>query len=257
MKAVILAGGLGTRLSEETAVRPKPMVEIGGRPMLWHIMKLYGHHGVNDFVICLGYRGYVIKEYFANYFLHNSDVTFDMSANAVQYHSVRSEPWRVTLVDTGDHTMTGGRVKRVRDYLEDDGSFCLTYGDGLADVDISAEISQHRQSGATVTMTVVRPPARFGRVALVGTEIREFEEKPQAATGFINGGFFVMNPDALDYIDGDATSLEREPLSRIAERGLLSAWRHDGFWQPMDTLREKNQLEDLWQSGEAPWKVWV
>ena len=237
-------------------MRPKPMIEIGGHPMLWHIMKLYDHHGVTDFVICLGYRGYMVKEYFSNYFLHRSDVTIDIATNHVAYHDSRSEPWRVTLVDTGDATLTGGRVLRARRFLEPDEPFFLTYGDGLADLDVSGQLDFHLRHGRLVTMTVVRPPARFGRPVVDGDQVVTFEEKPQAAAGIINGGFFVLSPGALDFIDGDETSWERAPLERLAEKEQLAAWRHGGFWQPMDTLREKELLETLWAQGTAPWKVW-
>lgn len=256
MKVVILAGGRGTRLTEETTVRPKPMVEIGGRPILWHIMKIYGHHGYSDFIVCLGYRGYVIKEYFANYFLHSADLTIDMEKNEIEYHGTRSEPWRVTLVDTGEETLTGGRLLRVRKYLDPDEPFLLTYGDGLADVDVEAQVDFHRAHGALATMTVVRPPARFGSSVIEGDRVVAFREKPQAETGLINGGFFVMSPGALEHIDGDETPLESAPLERLAELDQLRAWTHEGFWQPMDTLREKDLLETLWSSGAAPWKVW-
>jgi glucose-1-phosphate cytidylyltransferase len=256
MKCVILAGGRGTRISEESHLRPKPMVEIGGRPIMWHIMKIYAHHGVTDFIICLGYRGYVIKEYFANYFLHASDVTIDMKTNKIQHHANRSEPWRVTLVDTGLDTMTGGRVRRVGPFLDPDEPFCLTYGDGLADVDVGAEIEFHRAHGLWGTMTVVRPPARFGRAVVEQDRVVAFEEKPQSATGFINGGFFVLSPRVLDLIEGDAMPWEHTPLLRLADEGQLACWRHEGFWQPMDTLREKALLEGLWEQNAAPWKVW-
>ncbi|MEP7296992.1 MAG: glucose-1-phosphate cytidylyltransferase [Burkholderiales bacterium] len=255
MKAVILAGGLGTRLAEETTVRPKPMVEIGGKPVLWHILKGYSHHGINDFVICLGYRGYLIKEYFANYFLHMSDVTFDLAENRMEVCHRHCEPWRVTLVDTGEHTQTGGRLKRVRDYL-DDGTFCFTYGDGLADVDIAASIRFHREHQRTATLTAVQPAGRFGALDIQDQRITRFEEKPQGDGSWINGGFFVLEPQALDLIESDATVWEREPMETLARNGELSAYTHRGFWQPMDTLRDKTRLEDLWRSGEAPWKVW-
>lgn len=255
MKCVILAGGRGTRISEETETKPKPLVSVGGPPVLWHIMKLYAHHGVDEFVICLGYLGYLIKEYFANYYLHTSDVTIDLEHNRVHHHGSRTEPWKVTLVDTGDETMTGGRILRVREFLGDD-DFCLTYGDGLADVDISAEIAFHKQHGGLATMAVVRPTARFGSAVLDGDRVTSFAEKAQASSGLINGGFFVVSPAALDHIDGDSTSWEQAPLERMARDGQLHAWRHEGFWQPMDTLREKRYLEQLWLSGEAPWRVW-
>ena len=256
MKAVILAGGLGTRLAEETSVRPKPMVEVGGKPLLWHILKSYSHHGINDFVICLGYRGYVIKEYFANYFLHMSDVTFDLAENRMEVCHRHCEPWRVTLVDTGEQTQTGGRLRRVRDYL-DDGSFCFTYGDGLSNVDIGASIRFHRQQKRQATLTAVQPAGRFGALDIEDKRITRFEEKPQGDGSWINGGFFVLEPEVLEHIEGDATVWEREPLERLARNGQLSAFTHRGFWQPMDTLRDKTRLEDLWQSGQAPWKVWA
>ena len=257
MKCVILAGGLGTRLAEETGVRPKPMVEIGERPILWHIMKLYTHFGVNEFIVCLGYKGYMVKEYFANYHLHSADVTFDLVDNKVEYHSRRNEPWRVTLVDTGEQTMTGGRLRRIRNYLTPGETFCMTYGDGLADVDIGAELAFHRQHGMTATVACVHPPARFGRIALDGARVAAFEEKPLTDGGLINGGFFVLQPEALDHIAGDQTVWEREPLERLAASRQLAAWRHDGFWLPMDTLRDKQTLVSLWQQGKAPWKLWA
>jgi len=256
MKAVLLAGGLGTRISEETVVRPKPMVEIGGRPILWHIMKLYSHHGINDFVVCCGYKGYVIKEYFANYFLHMSDVTFDMSANKMEVHQRYAEPWRVTLVDTGTDTATGGRLKRVSEYLRDEDAFCFTYGDGLGNVDIAASVEFHRAHGRHATITAVLPPGRYGAIECDGTRVTRFTEKPPGDGGLINGGFFVLSPTVLDYIGGDLASWEGEPLTRLAADGQLMAFEHEGFWQPMDTLREKMMLEDLWTSGNAPWKVW-
>lgn len=257
MRCVILAGGRGTRISEESHLRPKPMIEIGSHPILWHIMKLYGHYGVTDFVICLGYRGYVVKEYFHNYFLHNSDVTFDLASNSAQYHGSRSEPWRVTLVDTGEATMTGGRVLRVRDYLDPAEPFCLTYGDGLASVDITAERAFHADHGRLATMTVVRPPARFGNSVVEDDRVLAFEEKTQASSGLINGGFFILSPRVLDLVEGDETIWEGLPLERLAAGGELRAWRHEGFWQPMDTLRERELLESLWEQGDAPWKVWT
>ena len=256
MKTVILAGGLGTRISEETHLKPKPMIEIGGKPVLWHIMKLYAAHGVSDFVICCGYRGYVIKEYFANYFLHMSDVTFDMANNQMHVHEQHAEPWKVTLVDTGDDTMTGGRLKRVAQYVQDDDAFCLTYGDGVADVDITAEIAFHRQHGKWATVTAVQPPGRYGALQITGTEVAGFMEKPRGDGGLINGGFFVLSPRCLDLIEGDASSWEAKPLMELANMGQLRAFEHKGFWQPMDTLREKNMLEELWNSGQAPWKIW-
>lgn len=256
MKAVILAGGLGTRLSEETSLRPKPMVEVGGKPILWHIMKLYSAHGVNDFIICCGYKGYVIKEYFANYFLHMSDVTFDMSHNKMEVHQQHAEPWRVTLVDTGDETMTGGRLKRARRYLDDE-DFCFTYGDGVSDVDISKLISYHSREGKLATITAVQPPGRFGALDIEGDKILSFKEKPHGDGAWINGGFFVLSPKVIDYIEGDDTIWERSPMERLAQDGQMNAFYHDGFWQPMDTLRDKHHLDDLWLSGEAPWKIWL
>jgi glucose-1-phosphate cytidylyltransferase len=257
MKAVILAGGYGTRISEESAVRPKPMVEIGDRPILWHIMKIYSAHGVHDFVIAAGYRGYMIKEYFANYFLHMSDVTVDLARNELTTHSSGAEPWRVTIVDTGDGTMTGGRVKRLREYIGDE-TFCMTYGDCAADIDIGRLVDFHRRDGALATLTAVQPPGRFGVLALADgqTRIHSVMEKPVGEGGWVNGGFFVVEPAVLDYIEGDQTVWEREPLEQLAGQGKLSAYRHEGFWHPMDTLRDKVVLEDLWASGKAPWKVW-
>jgi glucose-1-phosphate cytidylyltransferase len=255
MKAVILAGGLGTRLSEETSLRPKPMVEVGGRPILWHIMKIYAAHGINEFIVCCGYKGYVIKEYFANYFLHMSDVTFDMAHNKMEVHQKFAEPWRVTLVDTGDDSMTGGRLRRVRDYLGDE-DFCFTYGDGVADVNISELVEFHQKHGKLATLTATLPPGRFGVLNLEENAVRNFQEKPQGDGSWINAGFFVMSPKALDYIDGDETIWEREPLERLAQEEQLNAFFHQGFWQPMDTLRDKQHLESLWQEGKAPWKVW-
>ena len=256
MKAVILAGGLGTRLSEETSLRPKPMVEIGGRPILWHIMKMYSQHGVNDFVICCGYKGYLIKEYFANYFLHMSDVTFDMRSNRMEVHHKRAEPWNVTLVDTGDNSMTGGRLKRVADYVRNDEAFCFTYGDGVSDLDISATIEFHRTHGKAATLTATYPPGRFGALDIQGQQIKQFMEKPKGDGAMINGGFFVLSPRVLEYLDGDATVWEQQPLQRLAAEGELMAYAHNGFWQPMDTLRDKHLLEELWTSGQAPWKKW-
>jgi len=256
MKAVLLAGGLGTRLSEETSVRPKPMVEIGGRPILWHIMKLYSHHAIDDFIICCGYKGYIIKEYFANYFLHMSDVTFDISANTMEVHERHAEPWRVTLVDTGEDTLTGGRLKRVEKYVRDDDAFCFTYGDGLSDVDIAASIDFHRAHGRIATVTAVRPPGRYGSIEQDGDQVTRFAEKPPGDGGLINGGFFVLSPAVLDYIDGDQTAWEGPPLDQLAKDAQLMAFEHSGFWQPMDTLREKNYLQELWTSGTAPWKCW-
>lgn len=256
MKAVILAGGLGTRISEETELRPKPMIEIGGRPMLWHIMKLYSAHGVNEFVICCGYRGYVIKEYFANYFLHSSDVTFDMTSNRMEVHHRHAEPWRVTVVDTGEATMTGGRLRRIAEFVEDDDAFCATYGDGVADVDITATIAYHRSHGRLATVTAVEPPGRFGALEIRDGEVTGFIEKPRGEGGRINGGFFVLSPRCLDRIDDDDTVWELDPLTSLAKDGELMSWTHHGFWQPMDTLREKNLLESLWREGRAPWKIW-
>lgn len=256
MQAVILAGGLGTRISEETHLKPKPMIEIGGKPILWHILKMYSAHGVNEFVICCGYKGYLIKEYFANYFLHMSDVTFDMAHNRMEVHQKHAEPWRVTLVDTGEDTMTGGRLKRVADYVKDQEAFCFTYGDGVADVDISAAIAFHQAHGKLATVTAVQPPGRYGSLALEGDAVRGFIEKPRGDGGRINGGFFVLSPKVIDSIAGDDTSWELEPMARLAADNQLRAFEHTGFWQPMDTLREKNLLESLWDSGKAPWKVW-
>lgn len=256
MKAVILAGGLGTRLSEETSVKPKPMIEIGGKPILWHIMKIYSEHGVNDFIICCGYKGYVIKEYFANYFLHTSDVTFDMKNNQMKVHHQRAEPWTVTLVDTGDKTMTGGRLKRVADYLKDETSFCFTYGDGVADVDITKLIEFHTNHGKEATLTAAYPPGRFGALDIKNNQILQFNEKPKGDGAMINGGFFVLSPKVIERIFDDATTWEQEPLMALAEEGQLMSYQHHGFWQPMDTLRDKTYLEELWQSGSAPWKIW-
>ena len=256
MKAVILAGGYGTRLSEETHSRPKPMVEIGGRPMLWHIMKMYSTHGVNDFVVCCGYRGYVIKEYFANYSLHMSDVTFDLGNNTLHVRKERTEPWTVTLIDTGEDTLTGGRVKRIADCVEDETDFCMTYGDGLSNVDITASIAFHRQHERLATVTAVKPPGRFGALELDGNKVTGFMEKPTGDQGLINGGFFVLSPNCLDLIEGDETRWEEQPMTRLATEDQLRAWEHHGFWQPMDTVRERELLEDMWASGEAPWKTW-
>lgn len=256
MKAVLLAGGLGTRISEESHLRPKPMIEIGGRPILWHIMKMYAAHGVNDFIICLGYKGYVIKEYFANYFLHMSDVTFDMANNRMEVHHRHAEPWRVTLVDTGESTMTGGRLRRVQEYLPAGEPFCFTYGDGVADLDMTAQFAFHRAHGCQATVTAVQPPGRYGALVREGETVAGFEEKPRGDGGWINGGFFVLQPEVIGLIEGDATSWELEPMARLATSGQLRAFEHTGFWQPMDTLREKNLLEDLWHSGRAPWKCW-
>ena len=255
MKAVILAGGLGTRISEETQVRPKPMVEIGGRPLLWHIMKLYSHHGIHDFVICLGYKGYLIKEYFANYFLHMSDVTFDMQHNRMEVHERHAEPWRVTLVDTGESTMTGGRLRRVRGYLGAE-TFCFTYGDGVGDVDIGAVVAFHREQGTLATVTAVQPPGRFGALNIEGARVGDLREKPRGDGGWANGGFFVLSPGAERYIDGDHSVWEQEPMGRLVEEGQLACYRHEGFWRAMDTLRDRNELEQLWRSGQAPWRTW-
>lgn len=257
MKAVILAGGLGTRLSEETTVRPKPMVEVGNQPILWHILKTYSSHGINDFIICCGYKGYVIKEFFANYFLRMSDVTFDMRFNQMSIHSGYAEPWRVTLVDTGESTMTGGRLRRVREHIGNE-TFCFTYGDGVSDVNITELIAFHKAQGTLATLTAVRPPGRFGVISLDAgdTKIHQFQEKPEGDGAWINGGYFVLEPTVIDFIAGDDTTWEQEPLKKLAELGQLSAYRHTGFWQPMDTLRDKNYLESLWQSGKAPWKCW-
>jgi len=256
MKAVILAGGLGTRISEETHIKPKPMIEIGGRPILWHILKMYSSHGINEFVICCGYKGYVIKEYFANYFLHMSDVTFDMEGNKMDVHHKTAEPWRVTLVDTGEYTSTGGRLKRVAEYIQDDDAFCFTYGDGVSDVNISAEIAFHNQHGKLATVVAVQPPGRYGALELTGNRVRAFIEKPRGDGGLINGGFFVLSPKVLGLITDDQTSWELAPLTQLLDMGELMAFEHTGFWQPMDTLREKNLLEELWKSGNAPWKSW-
>ncbi|HEX9584157.1 MAG TPA: glucose-1-phosphate cytidylyltransferase [Gammaproteobacteria bacterium] len=255
MKAVILAGGMGTRISEETSVRPKPMVEIGGKPVLWHIMKIYSAHGISEFIVCLGYKGYIIKEYFSNYFLHMSDITFDMKNNRTEIHQSKSEPWRITLVDTGEKTMTGGRLRRVRAFLDDE-AFCFTYGDGLSDVNVSKLVEFHHKQGTLATLTAVQPPGRFGAVNLENQKIIGFHEKPQGDGGWISGGFFVLSPKVIDYIADDETVWEREPLEELAKKSNLSAFKHRGFWQPMDTLRDKLQLERLWESGKAPWKVW-
>lgn len=254
MKAVLLAGGLGTRISEETNLRPKPMIEIGGKPILWHIMKMYSNHGIHDFIVCCGYKGYLIKEYFANYFLHMSDVTINMSKNSVEVHQQFSEPWKITLVDTGESTQTGGRLKRVKDYLDND--FCMTYGDGLSSIDISSSIAFHRQHGKLATMTAVQPPGRFGSLNLNGTQITSFLEKPQGDGSWVNGGFFVLNKKVIDLLINDHTVWEKEPLENLAQKNELQAFFHKGFWQPMDTLRDKIQLEELWASGRAPWKTW-
>jgi len=255
MKAVILAGGRGTRLAEETAIRPKPMVEIGGKPILWHIMKIYSHYGIRDFVICLGYKGYMIKEYFANYFLYNSDVTFDLTGNEMEVHQNTSEPWRVTLVDTGDKTATGGRLKRVRSYLGDE-DFCFTYGDGVSNVRIDELLEHHRGHGRLATITAIQPPSKYGVLGFEGERIVGFEEKPIGEGGWINGGYFVLSPKVIDYVDGDDTPWEHAPMRRLVAEGQLAAYFHHGFWQCMDTIRDKNLLEDLWDSGDPPWRVW-
>jgi glucose-1-phosphate cytidylyltransferase len=256
MKAVLLAGGLGTRISEESHLRPKPMIEIGGKPVLWHIMKIYAAYGVNDFVVCLGYKGYIIKEYFANYFLHMSDVTFDMKTNGMEIHQKHVEPWRVTLVDTGADTMTGGRLKRVQDYIGGE-TFCMTYGDGVSDVRIDELVAFHKKQKLKATVTAIQPPGRYGALDIHGGRVDHFQEKPAGDGAWINGGFFVLEPSALDYIKGDDMPWEHAPLQTLAAEGQLAAYQHKGFWQPMDTLREKNLLEDLWAGGKAPWKVWV
>jgi len=256
VKAVILAGGLGTRLSEETVIRPKPMVEIGGMPILWHIMKIYSAGGVDDFVICCGYKGYMIKEYFRNYFYHQSDITIDMGSNEITVHKKTAEPWRITLVDTGETSMTGGRLKRVRDYVKDDEAFCFTYGDGVADIDICSLLKTHRTGGRLATITAVQPSGRYGALALDGDRVTGFTEKPRGDGGWINGGFFVLSPKVMDLIDGDSTTWENDPLRRLAADGQLQSYFHNGFWQPMDTLREKNLLEELWKTNRAPWKLW-
>ena len=253
---MILAGGLGTRISEETHLRPKPMIEIGGKPILWHIMKMYSSHGINDFVICCGFKGYVIKEYFANYFLHMSDVTFDMANNQMQVHQQNVEPWRVTLIDTGDDTLTGGRLKRVADYIRDEKAFCFTYGDGVSDLDITGLVRFHKEHGKLATVTAVSPPGRYGALERSGNRVTGFSEKPRGDGGMINGGFFVLSPKCLDLIEGDASSWEAKPLKDLSAMGEMMAYEHRGFWQPMDTLRDKTMLEDLWASGNAPWKTW-
>ncbi|OUR60345.1 glucose-1-phosphate cytidylyltransferase [Colwellia sp. 39_35_sub15_T18] len=255
MKAVILAGGLGTRISEESHLKPKPMIEIGGKPILWHIMKIYSYYGINDFVICLGYKGYIIKEYFANYFLHMSDVTFDMRSNQMQVHHEHAEPWRVTLVDTGEHSMTGGRLKRIKDYVDDE-TFCFTYGDGVADINIDELLAHHKAAGQIATVTAIQPPGRYGALNIEQGSVRNFKEKPAGDGSWINGGFFVLEPSIFELIENDKSIFEDKPLIRLAEQGQLSAYQHHGFWQAMDTLRDKNNLEDLWQSETAPWKLW-
>jgi len=256
MKAVILAGGFGTRISEETDNIPKPMIQIGNKPILWHIMKLYSHHGVNDFIICCGYKGYLIKEYFANYFLHMSDVTFDMKNNKMHVHHERVEPWTVTLVNTGENTMTGGRIKRVLDYVKDDEAFCLTYGDGVSDVDITSLIKYHKNHNKLATLTAVFSPGRFGALDILNGQVKTFKEKPRGDGSRINGGFFVLSPKVIDLIKDDSIFWEHEPMETLAKNGQMNAFNHDGFWQPMDTLRDKNQLEDLWSNAKAPWRVW-
>ena len=255
MKAVILAGGLGTRLAEETSVRPKPMVEVGGKPILWHILKTYGHHGINDFIICCGYKGYVIKEYFANYFLHTSDVTFHVDLNHMEIHRRNGEPWKVTLIDTGDASMTGGRLARVRDFIDD--TFCFTYGDGVADIDITALIAHHHQQARQATLTAVQPPGRYGVLGFEGNRVTSFQEKPDGDGGWINGGYFVLEPSVIDLIDGDSCTWEQKPLNILATNGQLTAYFHHGFWQPMDTMRDRQKLEYLWDTNKAPWKVWL
>lgn len=256
MKAVILAGGLGTRLSEETVSKPKPMVEIGGKPILWHIMKIYSHYGVNDFIICCGYKGYVIKEYFANYFLHQSDVTFDMTKNEMVVHEKRAEPWKVTLLDTGDHTLTGGRLKRVEEYVKDEEAFCFTYGDGVGTIDVGALLAFHKSHGKDATLTATFPPGRFGAIEIQNNQIMSFQEKPRGDGAMINGGFFVLSPKVISRIDGDQSIWEQEPLKSLAYDGELMAFKHEGFWMPMDTLRDKMKLQELWEANKAPWKVW-
>lgn len=257
MKAVILAGGLGTRISEETHLKPKPMIEVGGRPIIWHIMKLYSHHGINDFIICCGYKGYLVKEYFANYFLHNSDVSIDLRAQTIDVHVKPAEPWRITVVDTGEGTQTGGRLKRILKYLDNDDEFCFTYGDGVSDVDLGDLVKFHREHNQLATVMSVSPPHRFGALGLNGEFVESFEEKPSRKSGRINGGFFVLARECLDLIDGDSTAWEAEPMRKLVSMGELKAYSHDGFWQPMDTLRDKTLLESLWSDGNPPWKVWT
>lgn len=257
MKAVILAGGLGTRISEETHLRPKPMIEIGGMPVLWHIMKIYSHFGINDFIVCCGYKGYMIKEYFANYFLHMSDITFDLANNSMQVHQRKSEPWKVTLVDTGADTMTGGRIKRIGSYLNANEPFCLTYGDGVSDVDVGALIAFHKAHGLRATLTATYPPGRFGALDIQNQRVGSFREKPKGDGAMVNGGFFVLSPEVLGLVQDDQSVWEREPLETLAQSGQLAAFEHPGFWQPMDTLRDKTYLDELWASGQAPWKVWA
>jgi glucose-1-phosphate cytidylyltransferase len=256
VKAVILAGGLGTRISEESHLKPKPMIEIGGKPIIWHLLKIYSTHGINDFIICLGYRGYVIKEYFANYFLHTSDVSFDLSTNQMEVHERHAEPWRITLVDTGESTQTGGRLKRVKHYLKDEEEFCFTYGDGVGDIDITASLSFHRHQGTLATVTAATPPGRFGALEINNNRVSRFHEKPPGSEGMINAGFFILSPKVIDLIEDDQTPWESTPLETLTSNQQLSVWQHHGFWQPMDTLRDKNHLEDLWQRGNAPWKTW-
>jgi glucose-1-phosphate cytidylyltransferase len=256
MKAVILAGGLGTRISEESSSRPKPMIEVGGKPILWHIMKMYSHFGINEFIVCCGYKGYVIKEYFANYFLHTSDVTFDMQENSMEVHQRYAEPWKVTLVDTGENTMTGGRLKRVADYVKNEEAFCFTYGDGVSDIDIGALIQFHKNHGLQATLTAVYPPGRFGALDIVDHQVTTFKEKPKGDGGMVNGGFFILSPSVLAFIKDDSTVWEQGPLESLAQNRQIGAYEHDGFWQPMDTLRDKTYLEDLWTGGNAPWKSW-
>ena len=256
MKAVILAGGLGTRISEETIVKPKPMIEVGGKPILWHIMKIYSFHGINEFIICCGYKGYIIKEYFANYFLHQSDITFDMSNNEMKIHQERAEPWKVTLIDTGENTMTGGRIKRIKSYLNEGEDFCLTYGDGLANIDIGKLVSFHKTHGKIATLSAIYPPGRFGALEITENQVTSFCEKPRGDGALINGGYFVLKSNALDYIKGDATIWEQEPLNNLATDGELMSFKHEDFWQPMDTLRDKHYLEELWKTSKAPWKLW-
>jgi glucose-1-phosphate cytidylyltransferase len=254
MKAVILAGGLGTRISEETHLKPKPMIEIGGKPILWHIMKIYSAHGINDFVICCGYKGYMIKEYFANYFLHMSDVTFDIKNNKMEIHQMNAEPWTITLIDTGDQTMTGGRIKRIEKYVDD--TFCLTYGDGLSDVNITKLIEFHKKNKTIATVSAVQPPGRFGSLFMEDHKVTKFVEKPPGDSNWINGGFFVFEPTIMDYLDNDQEILEKKPLEKLSSEGQLSSFTHNGFWKSLDTLRDKNELEDLWQTNKAPWKIW-
>ena len=256
MKAVILAGGLGTRFAEETDVKPKPMIEVGGKPIIWHIMKIYSSHGIDNFIVCLGYKGYIIKEYFQNYFIHMSNVTFDLSRNSIEVHDATAEPWRVTLVDTGEGTMIGGRIKRILPYLGDDEEFCLTYGDGVGDIDVRAAVDLHRKEGRLATVTATQPPGRFGAIKYLGNRVTGFQEKPMGDGGWINGGFFVLSPLVGRYIKDDATVWEQEPMERLAAEDELSVYFHHGFWQPMDTLRDRRHLEDLWASGKAPWKTW-